>query len=375
MPRVSSLGLAAFLALAAAAPSRAEPTPRVPSRDETFNLLDTENFASLEKISTALRAARTGFYNGWPLIYDFYGNLAFDTPDDKVWSRYIGLLKKWQAAYPESPTPRIALASLYKDYAWQARGSGYANTVTAEGSRLFEERLKAAQAILEEVTAMKVQDAEAYYMLLIVAKGLGLPRGQMEDAFNRGVGIDPDFTPLYAAKAEYLLPRWYGAEGDWETFAKEAADRRGGKDGDILYLFIVRTEAYTGGDDLFKDSRLSYERMKRGFLESRLRYPRNNYDLNSYCYFASIAGDKPTAAGLFSEIGENYNEETWGSRENFAKWRKWANDGEIAAVLDLNPAGLFALKLAAGALLLFLIGLTIYFVKPKSAPPSTPTLQ
>ena len=368
------MGLIALLGSLAITAARADPPPHAPGRDETFSLLDERKFASLEKITTGLRDARTGFYNGWPLIHVFYEKLSFSTPDDKVWSRYIGLLEDWQAAYPDSPTPRIALANLYRDYAWQARGSGYADTVTADGWKLFDERLKKAQALLDEARALKTQDAEACYSQVIVAKGLGLPREKMEDAFNRGVEIDPDFTPLYSAKAEYLLPRWHGADGDWQAFATEAADKRKGDDGDILYMFIVRSVAYTEGDDLFTDARLSYERMKRGFLASRSRYPGNRFELNSFCYFASIAKDRPTAAKMFTLIGERYDRDVWGNREEFNRWRDWAVAGDVGAILHLNAAGLVGLKVALGVLLVLLAGLVIYFVKPRRNPPPTPIL-
>jgi hypothetical protein len=367
MVRALKLGIVALAFLLFSAPCRAA-TPHVPPRGETFRLLEAEKFDTLEKITTELRGSRIGFYNGWPLIYRFYSNLAFDTPDDAVWVKYINLLTKWQAAFPDSPTPRIALASLYKDYAWQARGSGYSDTVTTDGWRLFDERLKKAQSILDEVKTMKTQDAEAYYVMCIVAKGLGLPREQMEAAFNKGLAVDPDFTPLYTVKAEYLLPRWHGAPGDWEAFATEAADKRKGDDGDILYMFIIRGEGYTGGADLFTDPLISYERMKKGFIASRTRYPENKFELNSFCYFASIAHDKPTAAKLFGLIGEGYDPEVWDNGAQFSRWKNWANEGDIGIMLDLNKGGMFALKIAAGVLLTLLVGLVIYFVKPKPAP-------
>jgi hypothetical protein len=375
MFRACKTGVIALAVVLAAARCPADPPPRVPPRAETFKLLEAADFASLEKITNGLRGARLGFYNGWPPIHVFYSHLAFATPDDQVWQKYIGLLTRWQAAYPDSPTPRIALANLYRDYAWQARGSGYSDTVTTDGWRLFDERLKKARSLLEEAKELKTQDAEAYLSLIVVAKGLGLPRGQMEEAFNRGLQVDPDFTPIYSAKAEYLLPRWRGATGDWEAFATEAADRRKGDDGDILYMFIVRAEAYTGGDDLFTDTALSYPRMKRGFLASRSRYPENRFELNSFCYFASIAGDKEMAAKLFTQIGEGYEREAWGNLDEFTRRRDWAREGDLGAMLDLNRAGIMGLKIAVVVLLLLLVGLVIYFVKPRSLPPPTASLQ
>jgi hypothetical protein len=327
-------GLVAAALLCLAAQSRAAAI--APSRDETFAMLESENYAKLEEITGNLRQARLGFYNGWPPIHVFYGNLSFSTTDASVWNKYIALLGKWAAAYPESPTPRIALANLYRDYAWEARGSGYADSVTTEGWKLFGERIEMAQGILNGAKAMKTEDAEAYYLQLILDKAMGHSRAEMESSFTKGLKLNPDFTPIYSAKAEYLLPRWSGGPGDWESYAAQAADRMGGDNGDILYMFIVRSVAYTEGSSLFNDSLLSYPRMKKGFLAARARYPDNTWDLNSFCYFASIAGDHDTAVDLFKRIGDNYVEDVWGSRNDFEYWKAKVSGGEVLAYLMTN---------------------------------------
>ena len=178
-----------------------------------------------------------------------------------------------------------------------------------------------AQGILNGAKALKTEDAEAYYLQLVLDKAMGHSRAEMEASFTKGLALNPDFTPIYSAKAEYLLPRWSGQPGDWESYASHAADRMGGDNGDILYMFIVRSVAYTEGPSLFDDSLLSYPRMKKGFLAACARYPGNTWDLNSFCYFASIAGDHDTAVDLFKRIGDNYVEDVWGSRNDFEYWK------------------------------------------------------
>src|SRR5256885_14723409 len=62
----------------------------------------------------------------------------------KTYSRKLGHSK------PRSITAHVAHADFLTDYAWHARGSGFANTVTKEGWRLFSERLAKAQQLLDE---------------------------------------------------------------------------------------------------------------------------------------------------------------------------------------------------------------------------------
>jgi hypothetical protein len=366
--------------------ARAASAPDLPSRSDIFSMIDARQFGKLEVVTKGLRDERIGFYNGWPPMYEFYRRLAFETPDEGVWNRYIDSFSEWQSEYPQSPTPRIALANLFKDYAWMARGSGWSDSVTPEGWRLFGERLKKAQDILSKAEALPVQDAEAYYAQIIVARGLGLPKGDVEDAFRRGLAVNPEYLPIYSARAVYLLPKWYGEKGAWERFASESGDKRGGDDGDVLYMFVVRSVAGEKGSELFKDPLVSYPRMKKGFLVSRSRYPQNTYELNSFCYFASISGDTEAASRMFDEIGGDYDESVWGSQKVFDYWRSRAkSDGPVAsptaaraaapAVAPVSGARRY-IELAGAALIVVLLVLVAYLARRVSstAPPQPPVL-
>ena len=92
-------------------------------------------------------------------------------------------------------------------------------------------------------------------------------------------------------KSNLILARWIvgavGEPGDVERFAEEVADQRGGEDGDMLYMFIVRRMAEADGKAKFFDyAEVSWPRMKRGF-EARIKNPRNHMlEVNLYCYYA-----------------------------------------------------------------------------------------
>jgi len=53
----------------------------------------------------------------------------------------IQLLELWRDKHPDNQEAWMALAGAFRDYAWVARGNGWANTVTAEGWRLMRERM------------------------------------------------------------------------------------------------------------------------------------------------------------------------------------------------------------------------------------------
>ena len=70
----------------------------------------------------------------------------------------------------------------------------------------------------------------------------------MEDDFAKGLALNPDYTPIYSAKAEYLLPRWNGEPGDWESCVTPAADRmRRGRRRHPLHVHRALGRLHRGG--------------------------------------------------------------------------------------------------------------------------------
>jgi hypothetical protein len=297
----------------------------IPSRAEVSGMLKEEQFAELEKIAGEARHEKLKFYQDDTYLEQFYRRLDIrDDANDQAWAAHLQLLEKWAKARPDSPTPLVALGNFYESYAWKARGSGYANTVTDEGWRLFRARLERGKSYLDAASRMSEQDPEGYRAAIVIAMGLSKSKEEVDAIFKKGIAADRNYLPLYYAKAYYLLPRWMGEPGDWERFAAEAADARGGDEGDMLYMIIARSQSSTEGPNFFRATRIFYPRMKRGF-EASLKYrPDYAWERNSYCYFACIAGDKATAKTLFEKIGDDWARNVWREQSYFQVWRNWA---------------------------------------------------
>jgi hypothetical protein len=135
-------------------------------------------------------------------------------------------------------------------------------------------------------------------------------------------------------------------------------------------MFIGRAAAPDFGAELFNDRLVSYPRMKRGFLVARSRFAGDTFDLNSFCYFASIAGDAETAAGLFREIGTAYSEEVWGDSKTFEYWRNWALSSDVRP--GLWARNVKALEFCGLVLVLLLAGLFILLRKASNPTTTLP---
>jgi hypothetical protein len=153
--------------------------------------------------------------------------------------QHIERLELWRGEVPGTSTPLVVMAAAYIKFAWEARGGGYANTVTPEGWRLFGERIDIAHELLNEALLMEIKDPEVYCQLLVVAKAKGLPVEQARGWVEAGRKIDPTYFKLYRNMTGYLLPKWSGQSGDIEEFASEVARDVGGDNGLLAVAHIA----------------------------------------------------------------------------------------------------------------------------------------
>jgi hypothetical protein len=91
---------------------------------------------------------------------------------------------------------------------------GYANTVSEEAGRLFEERLARAASVLNGARDLKAKCPVYWTTALKVALGLGASKQQEERIFQEAVQAYPDYVPIYIERGMFLLPRWYGEAGE-----------------------------------------------------------------------------------------------------------------------------------------------------------------
>jgi hypothetical protein len=109
------------------------------------------------------------------------------------------------------------------EYAWDARGNGFANTVTEEGWRGFRERLGQARAALERAWQLDPSNARVAAEMITVCMGQGRDREEMETWFRRAMEADPDCYTACDNKLRYLQPKWHGSVEEALAFARECA--------------------------------------------------------------------------------------------------------------------------------------------------------
>ncbi len=134
-------------------------------RETIAGLLEEREFKQLDCLADRLRSSKERFPGGGWKLHVLYEGLENPVqypqhPTEKDWNVLLRRLKQWAAVRPRSLTARVALASVYVDYAWYARGNGYSDTVSASGSKLFGERTAEARRILERASVLPTKCPE-----------------------------------------------------------------------------------------------------------------------------------------------------------------------------------------------------------------------
>ena len=298
--------------------------------DTTARILKEEKFAEVDCLADHARSGKERLPGGLWKIHLMYAGLRQPVPypvhaTQEDWTQLLQRLQKWVRLQPKSITARVALALAYLDYAHDARGSGYANTVSDSGWKLFEERTAEARRILEEASKLTTKCPEWYVAMQMVSINQGWSIAEARALFEEANKFEPEYYIYARDLAYYLLPKWSGEPGDTEKFVQEIADRMNGDKGDILYFQVAAADYVVCGCE--GGPELSWDRIKRGFEASEKRFGVSMLNLNRIAYLASYFGERDPiyADKIFTRIGDQWDQETWKSKEAFDKMKQWTS--------------------------------------------------
>lgn len=245
-----------------------------------------------------------------------------DGKSDISWQSRLDQLSRWRTARPSSVAALTALGLYWNGYGGFARGTGYGDTVTPEGARLYAERLGKAREALELAAALPGVTAEVFSAQLCVGIGEGWDRAKMDRTVAAGLALEPDYHLLHTMMVRYLLPRWHGESAtDWEEYARSVADSGGRPD---WYARMVVAEMRVG--DMADDFReqVPWRRLRRGFDEWDRRYPDSRLVWTARAYFATILREAEEAEAAFIRLEGRPDPVLWDNPKSYASGEAWA---------------------------------------------------
>jgi hypothetical protein len=280
-------------------------------------LFKAKDYEKLEQLAAQYQNSKECFPSGEWYLANVIGGIGISGANDEQWQAQFTALREWIRIRPKSIFPRLALADALISYAWQARGSDTADKVTEDGGKKFVERATQAHRVLKDAKSLEEHSPEWWPLMMRCGLALGMDKRTEDSLFRQALKEYPDYTFFYCGRAYYLLPRWYGAKGEWEADLKKSADLLGGDEGDLLYARVI-WHLNDVHENIFRENALSWERVDRGFEVMEKRFPDSLSPKSMRAYMAALGADHPTARKYFDRLDGKvdlaiWNEETFRS--------------------------------------------------------------
>jgi hypothetical protein len=275
--------------------------------------IKNERFDALAKKVNDWKKPGCVWADGRQRMSAFYWGLsqAFDRKTD--WNIHSDRVRRLRTAYPKSDFAAVVEAEYLMQYAWSARGNGYASSVTSDGWKLFRERMETAEKVLLDSKPYS-NDFPIWYVEMVKVQGyLGRDGKEISSTFMEGAKKFPNFLSLYSAMSEFTLPKWGGSWDAYDAFTNWAVENTKATEGSSLYahLYMWTLDEIYPGENIFKVTKASWPKMRGAFDDLVKRHPNSVWSLNNYAAFSCRAGDKKTYLTIRKKVGKDTIEQAW----------------------------------------------------------------
>jgi len=283
-----------------------------------WTLFQNEQFLDLERLLDDWSDPSARRADGRPMLTAYVAALEDNFAYTLDWDAIHERIQRWRSKNPYAPAAAITEALYWKLYAWSARGEGSASGVTPDGWKLFDERLRKAQAVLEESRSFASDNPLWGLTYIEVGTGLNWPKEQLLRQLAESVAKEPAFSSLYVTTAYYLTPQWGGGWDLVDQIVRGAVRNTEATEGWSLYARIYMSLDSCCNDlDLFRDTPANWQDMKRGFEDMVRLYPHSAWNMNRFAAYACVADDKDAYVSLRFKLGKLIMPTAWPYNHSF----------------------------------------------------------
>jgi membrane associated rhomboid family serine protease len=224
----------------------------------------------------------------------------------------LASLANWRRQYPQSLLPALVEASLYRDWAWSARGHGGAKETAQMQWQLFSYRSVMASAALEEAQPQSAGEPEWNILRLDIGLDLSEDKDALTEIFNTAMGQYSTYLPLITSQLHILMPRWIGSFEEVDQLINAEAERWG-SEGPEIYARLYSSYAAMEGNatSFYSEGKMDWARMREGFDALITRYPNSDALLNDYAHLACRAGQVGTYQTLRKRLDGHLASTSW----------------------------------------------------------------
>ncbi len=227
----------------------------------------------------------------------------------------------WRRSIRNPVNADLVEADALENWAWSARGHGYANAVMPGQMALFNFRVEMAAADLADI-AIPAQTNPLWYQWSLNNRLDDSETAiQMRSRFEAGRAKFPRYWPMYQAMLRALMPRWGGSYGQVDGFILAMSVDKGSRFDAARYarLYTMYSDLEGPDFDPFTAVPADWSTMKAGYDELIARYPHSEYLLNRYDNFACRARDRNVYRRLRTMIGRRVLPSVWTKSYTLAK--------------------------------------------------------
>ena len=215
----------------------------------------------------------------------------------------VKLAEAWLAALPESNAAKLTLAAtLSESVEWTTNDNGFDDgDIDAVRRRALE--------LVYDVEQSGCTAAELYQTALRMGYLANWDEEIVDRYFERALKSGT-WCPEALAMAYLNYTRIYKNADDYDRWQRvkkyfqQLTDGARDKFGAAMLAAVVKEVSFLPQDSALHSAGLEWKQVQAGFEALRLRYPSSQFNLQQYCRWACVFGDRDTAARLFKELGE-----------------------------------------------------------------------